>query len=235
MSTIVARGRPDTGVHPSEIVSNVVYDVPPDQPFGPKWKSQRPPGLPMHARLASGRGAALPYIEGIAAPLFLGRIFIATLKHLAQTESGARFGLPANRFDARPQAERPPGKPLITAWGAFQFNRDAWRSLPGIAPTAFPWDSTPHEELMRPIARYARLFFDVLVAGGVDLDAARAVRLWHRSPKAYRQYLANGRAQGFSSAWQLVDARHRTAVDLHLSNAGIATSPNDKRPAAAWP
>lgn len=199
----------------------ITYAVDPSQPYGPKWKAQRPPGLPASARQAGRRDSALPYIEQIAGALFLGDVFVSTLKHLAQTESGARFGLPANIFDARPKEQRPAGKSLITAWGAFQFNRDAWRALSGVAATAFPWDCTPYEELARPITRYAQLFFEVRQAGGADLDAARGIRLWHRSPAAYRKYVSAGRSQGFAAAWQQVDASHRQPTDKHLRAAGL--------------
>jgi len=205
------------------IPSGVAYDVAAGETYGSKWKTQRPPGLPQSARLASRRGEARPYIEQIAGALFLGNVFVATVKHLAQTESGARFALPANIFDARPQPQRPAGKALITAWGAFQFNRDAWRALPGVASTAFPWDSTPYEELSRPINRYAQLFLEVIRAGGSNIDAARGIRLWHRSPAAYRQYVNTGRSRGFQNAWRQVDASHRLPTDKHLRDAGIAS------------
>jgi hypothetical protein len=201
--------------------STVVYHVEPGQAYGPVWRMRRPPGLPAYARLASMRGAARLYIEQIARAQMLDEVFVTTIRHLADTESGGRFALPANKFDARSQANRPAGKRLITAWGAFQFNRDAWRSLPGVAQTVFPWDSTPYDEITRPIQKYAELYFNVLGAGGSDLDAARGVRLWHRTPAGYRQYLGGGQRQGFSTAWQRVSAQHRSAVDEHLRKAGV--------------
>lgn len=201
--------------------SSVVYHVEPGQPYGPIWRTRHPPGLPAYARLTSRQGAALPYIEQIARAQELGEVFVITVRHLAQTESGGMFARPANKFDARPQTQRPADRPLITAWGALQFNRDAWRSLPDVAATAFPWDSTPYEEIARPIFKYAELFSDVLGAGGTDLDAARGVRLWHRTPAGYRQYLNNGWRLGFSAAWRQVDANHRNVVDDRLRNAGV--------------
>ncbi len=201
--------------------SEVIYDVQPGQPYGPRWRMHRPPGLPEYARLTSKRGAALPYIERIARAQGLGEVFVKTLKHLAETESGGMFALPANIFDARPKEQRPTGKYLITAWGAFQFNRDAWRSLPGVASNEFPWDSTPYEEITRPIFRYVKLFSDVIESRGSQVDAARGVRLWHRTPAGYARFLSRGRSQGFSSAWSQVDASHRTSVDKRLRSAGI--------------
>jgi hypothetical protein len=197
------------------------YSVDPGKPYGPKWKNTRPPGLPATARQASTSDAALPYIDQIARPLFLGEIFIKTIKHLSHTESGGRFGLPANIFDVRPKGERPSGKPYISAWGAFQFNRDAWRALSGVSTTAFPWDCSPYEELLRPITRYAQLFLAVIQAGGNGVDAARGIRLWHRAPAGYREYLSHGRGGRFVSAWKQVAEKHRTITDRHLREAGV--------------
>lgn len=202
----------------------VVYDVDPAQPFGPRWRAQRPPGLPESARLASRVGAALPYIEQLAREEMLGDVFVAVVRHLAETESGGIIARPADAFDARPPAQRPAGRSIITAWGAFQFNRDAWRSLPGVAATAFPWDSTPYDEIARPILKYAGLFSEVIGAGGSDVDAARGVRLWHRTTAGYRQYLHTGQRQGFATAWQQVAVSHRNAVDRHLHAANILES-----------
>jgi murein endopeptidase len=201
--------------------ASVNYMVDPAQPYGPKWKARRPPGLPAAARQSGRAGSALPYIEQIAQSLLPGDVFVKTLKGLSQTESGARFALPANIFDARPKEQRPVGKPFITAWGAFQFNAGAWRALSGVSSTAVPWDATPFEELSRPINRYAQLFSEVLQAGGDNPAAARGVRLWHRTPAGYRQYVKNGRCCGFASAWQQVPAEHRTITDRLLRQAGI--------------
>jgi hypothetical protein len=199
----------------------IFYTVVPGEEYGSKWRSQRPPGLPATARQASGRFAALPHIERLARAQGLGETFVQTVGYLAQTESHARFGLPANIFDARPQVQRKPGKPLITAWGAFQFNRDAWRSLPGVAKTAFPWDSTPWEEIARPVTRYAQLFRDVLAAGGSQIDAARGIRLWHAVPAVFKSYLKAGRSSDFERAWQNVSAERRSLIDRRLRSSGV--------------
>jgi hypothetical protein len=75
--------------------------------------------------------------------------------------------------------------------------------------------------LSRPINRYAQLFSEVLQAGGNNLDAARGVRLWHRTPAGFRQYVRNGQCCDFASAWQQVPAEHRTITDQLLRQAGI--------------
>jgi hypothetical protein len=207
-------GAPSTG--------DISYTVVPGREYGPKWNLQRlPPGLPSTARRTSAAGAALPWIDQIAGAHGLGDVFVRTVRHLAETESGACFGLPAHTFDARPPAQRPAGKGLITAWGAFQFNRDAWRSLPGVSKTAFPWDSTPREELARPIERYSRLYRDVIAAGGSPFDAARGIRLWHKTPAGFRAYVKTGRSSGFETAWQQVSAKRRQIIDARLRESGI--------------
>jgi hypothetical protein len=139
---------------------------------------------------------------------------------LAHTESQGIFALPANIFNILPQPQRQ-GRPYISAWGAFQFNRDAWRSLAGVSQSAFPWDSTPYEEIARPIRKYAELFSQVTRAGGSPVDAARGIRLWHMGSALYRSYFTSGQRQGFSSAWQRVDRERRTTIDNHLRNAGV--------------
>jgi hypothetical protein len=154
-------------------------------------------------------------------------VFAESVRHLAHTESTATFGLPARTFDARPKLAREPGKPLITAWGAFQFNRDAWRALPETASDAFPWQCTPCEEIGWPLRKYARLFQEIRGAGGGDLAAARGLRLWHRAPGAYRAYVRRGRQVGFQRAWMDVEPRHREVVETRLKmNARLA---------ALWP
>lgn len=199
----------------------VSYKVAPGQEYGPRWRGNRPPGLPATARKASAAGAAVPWIEELARAEGLGDVFVRTVRRLAETESGARFGLPANTFNADPPERRPPGKSLITAWGAFQFNRDAWRSLPGVARTAFPWDSTPREEIARPVARYARLYRDVLSAGGNAVDAARGIRLWHKTPAGFRAYVKTGGSAGFGRAWQQVSETRRQVIDKRLRESGV--------------
>jgi hypothetical protein len=200
---------------------DIVYPVVPGQEYGSKWRSNRPPGLPGTARRASAAGAAVPWIEQLARSQGLGDVFVRTVRHLAETESGARFGLPANIFDARSPDQRPSNKPLITAWGAFQFNRDAWRALPGVASTAFPWDSSAREEIARPIDRYARLFRDVVAAGGGPVDAARGIRLWHITPAGFGSYLKTGRSSGFGAAWQQVPEDRRLQIDKRLRESGV--------------
>ncbi len=190
------------------------------QEYGSKFKSNLPPGLPDTARQTSEKEAALPYVEQLARQQGLDETFVQTVKHLAKTESKGQFARPANIFDARPPSERPEDKGLITAWGVFQFNRDAWRSLTG-DKEAFPWEATPYEEISKPIQKYAELYSAVLDKGGNMVDAARGIRLWHMRPNQYRQYSKNGGKQGFSEAWKKIDKNRRAKIDNHLNNAGV--------------
>jgi hypothetical protein len=226
MKAALGIAQPSSSVPSGNTISySISYSIVPGQEYGPKWRSQRPPGLPATARKASGSGAALSHVEQFARQQNLGEMFVKTIKHLATTESGAMFARPADNrvrpFNILPESQRG-GKAYISAWGVFQFNRGAWRALPGVAKTAFPWDSTPDEEIARPIRKYAALFAEIRRSGGTQIDAARGIRLWHMQPNGlYKPYLRRGKQLGFSSAWQQVPAKYKARVDRHLRNAGI--------------
>ena len=226
--------------------TDLVYTVDPALPYGPIWKGIRPPGLPTTARKASVEGAALGPISNYARSQVDDPIFVATLADLASTESyGARFGLPANNFEARcPQGyqldadrlctlcdgHRPNGN-LITAWGAFQWNRDALRSLarssmmvPQISAdlgNILPWELTAKQEIEYPIQAYAAIWKYVSRNGGSRVDAARAIRLWHRTPTGANIYVSTGIRSGYPGAWSGVSYNDRVAVDRHLDAAGL--------------
>lgn len=181
-------------------------------------------------------------IESIAAQQGQGPAFVSAVVELADGESGACFGLPAHNFDARlasgysaanaaarglvpfPNGERRPnGKALITAWGCFQFNRDAWRALPGVHPMAFPWDCTPDEELRRPIEKYAQLWRRAVAAG---LSAGRAhamIRAWHAGPAYYSRVISAVEGGGsFAGAWAAhVPSTTARRIEKHVSDAGL--------------
>lgn len=227
---------PDITTPMSQIeAGSIRYTVVPGQEYGPKWKSRRPPGLPSNARLTSGGNGALAHVERIARGKNLGEIFVKTVAHLAQTESGAMFARPANIFDARPESQRPSGKRLITAWGVFQFNRGAWRGLKGVSNTAYPWNSTPVEEISLPVQKYASLFSEVISVGGGQINAAKAIRIWHIGPAIHRIWLRfakerGGNADAFRLAWDRLrsfDPRGnsrdiKARINRHLGNAGVS-------------
>ena len=220
---------------------SIEYTVAPEGRYGPRWRDRRPPGLPEDVRPTSAEDAALPLIRRIARAEGLGASFEYTVSHLAQTESGARFGLPARNFDARCTGDdgrsaadryearqlctlvdgmRPSGEELITAWGCFQFNRDAWRGTGG--PTPWMWGVAEKQEIEHPVGVYARRWRAVTTHGGDTIAAARGLRLWQRSPSAFRSYVEDGAAAGgWAAAWSRVDGDHRTVVERHLRNAGV--------------
>jgi hypothetical protein len=121
---------------------------------------------------------------------------------------------------------RSPGKKIVTAWGIFQWNRDALRSLarntryiPALARhlhDKLPWELTQREEVDLPVKAYAHLWRAVKKAGGSDYDAARGVRLWHTSPGRFNRYIASG------LNWGAQDHTVTARIDRHLRKAGIA-------------
>jgi len=144
-------GKSGKGGKGGGVTNFVTYRVDPSEPFGPRWKTQRPPGLPLDAREASAEGEGERWVRQIADQQGLGPAFTGAILSLAHNESGGTFiiGLPANNFDTRPSSERPRVErgsrydqyprdtggdgiqDVITAWGLFQFNKGAWQRLSG--------------------------------------------------------------------------------------------------------
>lgn len=200
-------------------------------------------------RAASAKGAALPVVRRLAAGHQLGDAFVKTMVHLAKHEGeGGTFAVPARNFNVpcrTPALDRlrrcttvdaPRSGTLITAWGVFQWNRDAGRDLhaldnlglraPRIPADWMPWDWTAHEEVALPIAYYAQLWALVMkrprktwTLQDLERSAARGVRLWHTGPSRFRRYLSDGADQ---SAWARVDNTVANRIDRHLANAGVA-------------
>jgi len=231
------------------------YTVTPGQEYGPRWRNRRPPGLPRDAALCGAEGSALPEAARLAREAGLGEQFAGVVLNLAKREShGGRYGCPADTFDSRcsrnsrnrcaelctcvqGDGERNPADNLITAWGPFNFNRDAWRSAGvdsfGIAPVAqssggvpigdaFPWNASPHEQVAIPVAIYRQAWGRVRGRRGSTRDAARAVRLWHKNPTLYLRYVQDGPRKGWRQAWEDVPDAPRRTIDRHLrSVAGL--------------
>lgn len=193
-------------------------------------------------RLASKPGAAVPYAQKVAAEHQLGDTFVRTMANLVQREGeGGTWAAPARNFNVPCQTKAVDGArrctvidaprtgTLITAWGAFQWNRDAGRDLhtlddlgltaPSIPRDWMPWDWSPHDEIAIPVEYYAQLFALVKRRGGNDRDAARGVRLWHTGPSRFRRYIAAGASD---RAWSQVDATIANRIDRHLADAGVA-------------
>lgn len=174
------------------------YGVDEDRPYGPRWRDRRPPGLPASARKAGVSGSAIPFIRAEGARMSLGPAFIQAMIQLSQNESGARIGLPAGIFNALPP-ERRGERPLITAWGAFQYNRAAWRRASGTRRE--PWETSVSEEVRVPMVELGRVWKRAKDEGAPDDYALRAVRLFHVAPALVDGYIARGSRGNWSVAW----------------------------------
>ena len=194
-------------------------------------------------RPASKPGAALEPIARIARQADLGEPFVKTMVQLARTEGeGGTFAVPARNFNAACRGTKinrrrlctpvdaPRGTdPLITAWGVFQWNRDAGRALssldnlglkaPHVPADWQPWDWSATDEIAIPIDYYAQLWRLVRKRGGTVRDAARGVRLWHTGPTRFRRYFNRG---ADASAWARVQPKVSGRIDRHLAHAGVA-------------
>ena len=158
----------------------------------------------------------------------LFRSFVNVMLSLADNESGGRFALPANIFNALPDTQRQ-GQPRITAWGLFQFNNPAWTRdislVLGRKVNTPVWQCTPQQEVELPIRFYARIFRQVLAAGGSPLDAARGVRLQHHGPAYFGRFTQAGRSTGFAAAWSQVPEAQRASIERSLTKWGFASRP----------
>lgn len=135
----------------------------------------------------------------------LPALLVLVLFNLARTESGLRIRLPARIFNP----------PRCTAFGLFQWNnpclwavvkkRRAWAYLKGV-PT---WCLTPAEEVGLPIEVYREIWEAAMTATASPRTAARAIRLWHRSPAAYKTFKQN-------YDWSKVAKEHTVPIDRHL-------------------
>lgn len=165
------------------------YRVDPARQFGPRWKNQRPPGLPGDIRPAGIAGSGVPYIEAaVPSDLQEGGHFKDALLSLAQNESSLRMGLPASLFA--------PGR--VHAWGVFQWNDGAMRRLPfnRAVRVVHAWTIddhrvTPDEEVRWPLAYYAALWRMLKTRGADDRQATIGIRLWHKGPSFMNQYIRN--------------------------------------------
>lgn len=110
-----------------------------------------------------------------------------------------------------------PDDNLITAWGCYQFNRDAIRELG--AGVAWPWLLDVEAEVALPVGHYARIWRQVAAGRTTDVDCAAMVRLYHRSPRAYGDALPDVLAG--HGALATMPASHRSIIKRHLTNSGL--------------
>lgn len=159
--------------------------------YGTFWENRRPYGLPQTPRnIGSSRSmGAIPLIRW--ATQNDDKYFREYALVLAEKESGATLARAANIFDLRPSEQRPTldsgdKKPYVSAWGCYQFNRDAWRGLrnkPSYLPeyklgigskikdTDFPWDCSQEEEITQPLNRYRQIYYGCVNRGFGPLEA----------------------------------------------------------------
>ncbi|MEZ4437046.1 MAG: hypothetical protein R3F65_32015 [bacterium] len=230
-------------------------------------------------RLASARGAALEPVAAQAAGHGHGQVFVDTVTHLAKTEGeGGTFAVPARNFHAAcattavnrrrlctiVDAPRPESRRLVTAWGVFQWNRDAGRDLhtldglglraPYIPTDWMLWDWTAAEEIAIPINYYAQLWTLVRKRGGSEAGrraghaalAHRADALSHLFERG-RQFGGVGQGQqprGYDHRPSLEERRGRLSPDLedempsnthHSFTAPMAGFPEEATPAGSRP
>lgn len=194
------------------------YQVDPARQFGPRWKNQRPPGLPSDVRPAGIAGSGIPYISSAVPPdLTEGNAFRDALLSLAQNESALRMGLPASLFS--------PGR--VHAWGVFQWNDGAMRRLP-FTPrprVVHAWTIDAHrvtseEEVGWPVAYYAAIWRDLQRRGADARQATIGIRLWHKGPSYLAQFVRNR-----------MDDRIVTAV---INSPRTGRTQRDVPPAEQW-
>lgn len=191
------------------------YKVSRKYPYGPKWRLNKPPTLPDSARLCSVAGGAHTPIAkiAIARAVAAGKkdgvdydpaLFARLLAVLAENESNATYARPADAFDLdvryvlNSKGETVKQGP-VSAWGAFQWNEDAWASLSeraefgppieGASAVTHVWESTPVQELDFPIQRYLQVYCHILRNKGASHHAVYAVFLYHAGVGSLRRFL----------------------------------------------
>jgi len=197
----------------------VAYVVNPAQPWGPKWKRRRPPGLPARARKTADRRSSAAMLESALQP-YGDEQFRAVVRGLAATESSTRAGRPANNYDGS----------NIRAFGVFNWNTLAtpddvlrvaapggnrvihvgWRTVRD------PVDWTVSEEFNSPLMTYWAIWRGIREQSGSARDAARGIRIWHRRPSLYKAFLNRAASAGWSASWRQLDREHTAVVDRHL-------------------
>lgn len=150
---------------------------------------------------------------------------------LADNESSFTFGRPANRYDTRPQRERPVDrdgkrKSYISAWGLFQYNKGAWQGLarrksylgnvaagPDYLGDQMPEDASVRDEIWIPIRRYWILYNHLRSQGYRDPHGlAMSIRVLHSGSGRLREWLTFWRpghsAYRAYQAWMASDAEY---------------------------
>ncbi len=173
------------------------------KPSGQKATKATGPKRPNWAPEGPRRGALKAVTEAAHAQQ-LGLEFVAMMRGLAVSESGARYNKPANIWNGR----------TITAWGVFQ-----WQD--GHADTYFgldhAWQMTEDQQTWKAVEIYAD---KIRGFPGHPLEAAL---LWHQTPKWYREGKKEGTVHpsGMSQKFKdrIAKGRKRTIAELDRMNA----------------
>ena len=178
---------------PSSMGYPTAYTPEPGKRYGRHWRDTRPPGLPGHIRGAASQSDGKRILREWLSSLGILRTWLGVaLWSLARNESHWGIGKPAGSYNTRPASQRG-GDHYTSAWGIYQYNRDAWRGLaerksylgdqavaPASVASQMPHDATVAEELWYPIRRYWLLWNHLYSTGRTDpLGLALSVRVLH--------------------------------------------------------
>jgi len=225
--------------------------------FGPRFKDRRPPGLYRISETqlvldAQNRGepafvvppcltreVSEQILDAELARLSLGDTFVSMIRVMAAKESGALLNRPADIFNTLPRGKRG-GKRFITAYGMFQWNRDAWRaelmkyykaagqSTQSNVKTMMSVDKNPYlspipydqwgvtHQITLPVAKYAELYHSMERSFGAFWSVV-GVNLWQHTPAAFNTWKANAQRRSPSVAWEGVTYQRKDAVFKHAS------------------
>jgi hypothetical protein len=161
------------------------------------------------------------------------------IRIMAAKESGALVNRPADSFNTLPRGKRG-GRPFITAYGMFQWNRDAWRAElvkyyeaagqasqtnvrtmlsvdknPYLSPVPYDQWGVIHQITM-PVAKYAKLYHSMERSFGAFWSVV-GVNLWQHTPAAFNAWRASANRRGPSAAWEAVSYQKKDTVYRHAT------------------
>ena len=189
----------------------------------PPWASHlRPPDL--HARVWAPVPRAAPRREGgprgaaQGAPQPRPHRERLPARHPPPTTSTPRIKEwghedPPDRYGTDVDGLRASGKQIITAWGMWGWNRDAWRLLPGPGAGVPPGRANPYDEVDLPIDKYASLWREAKRARAPMTSARpRYIRLWQRAVRPTRSASRARRSRWAGMRRGTAPSRRRTAT-----------------------
>lgn len=208
-----------------------MYEVNPEEPWGPHWGKVCPPGLnPVTQRKVSTPKFGKAFITNLLDAHYVNLtpdydFFKKALLNIAKGESGYCLGRPANNYNSLPYEKRlvfdKEGKPIkfipkITAIHVFSWNEvcfgEEYKKLPKKLH-----ELLPDEEVLLPAKVYARLWNDLEASGLAPKQRAVGLRVWHWKPGVYKRF-KNKLHEGFDQAYLTVEEERRRIIDSHLAN-----------------